>query len=52
MSLLRALWHALLMRYYRLALEHMRADHPDLHYVSLRYALHRDQVRRFVEHGQ
>ena len=52
MSLLRALYHATAAHYFRLALEHMHIDHPDVAYVSMRHALHRDRVERFLSTGR
>jgi hypothetical protein len=52
MSLLRALFHAAAAHYFRVALEHMHIDHPDVPYVALRHALHRHQVERFLATGR
>lgn len=52
MSLLRALWHACAAHYFRVALEHLQADHPDLPYISIKYAMHRAQVEQFLAGGR
>jgi hypothetical protein len=52
MSVLRALFHAAAAHYFRVAIEHMTIDHPDLPYVSVRYALHRDRLEQFLRTGR
>lgn len=52
MSILRALWHAAAVGYYRWALNGIDLGHPDAGHVQLRHALHSAALQAFLRTGE